>query len=362
MKAPSRVENGPSASHATSTATFGRWAESKAAPVPSASVGLSGGSGFRSSGRRQSSVLDSRSEIGPVVYPALFESDRPVSFLGKRPARFWAQDFDDDYIPAHLIDVVARSLLNKRPRLDMSDGDLAEPVKEFLGQASVGVPVTPKVLDTENVHSTYFGGYQDLAYGEEGRAPHVQAIRELSESYAFKQFSTLSGEARSSHVNKAALSGFDGLSSCFDHDVIEVSSEGGSCQPSPEVPTLSLCDDLDDLAPLDLGVPAVTSVLHPTHTMTATAVATVTDLTGGSSGVLELGCGGGAFDDAHNSLTYSACQVCGVADGACMGSCEHVARCGLEGGDFLGHLDSPGGSVWDALHAQEQEDGATAWW
>jgi hypothetical protein len=60
-----------------------------------------------------------------------------------------------------------------------------------------------------------------------------------------------------------------------DDDVCEVSSEGGSCQPSPEAPVLSLCGDLDEdeieesLTPLDLGNPAIdpSAARHTPRTM-----------------------------------------------------------------------------------------------
>jgi len=89
-----------------------------------------------------------------------------------------------------------------------------------------------------------------------------------------------------------------------DACVYEISSEGGSCQPSPEGPVLSLCGDLgedhgyrtgagDALTPLELGDPAIdpAAARPAARTMvTAPLVAEESDIYGDSGG-LDLGCG-----------------------------------------------------------------------
>ena len=81
-----------------------------------------------------------------------------------------------------------------------------------------------------------------------------------------------------------------------DH-VYEISSEGGSCQPSPEGPILSLCGDLSEdevtgsLTPLDLGNPAIdpASARHTPRTMIPEAATVEMDDFYTAASVLDLG-------------------------------------------------------------------------
>jgi len=296
-----------------------------------------------------------------------FARDIAGSVLGKRPPQFWSEDSDEDSIPSHMIDTVARSLLHKRPRLTFTRPEFSDPLF-YSGQLSpVEIPVS-HVRSQDNVFEQSFhgsvevnAGFQRQAFAP-GTPVHVfpEATTPMSHFTGDDACVTqlYKSAPQSTSFRRSALSGdadcFDGFEDCFEDDVIEVSSEGGSCQPSPDVPVLSLCDDLE-IAPLELGDPAMNPSLHvSSHTMVAAPSVPVSSCVG-VSGVDSV-----AYDDVQAALSFPTCHVCGVGEGACTGACEHVVGVRIESGDILDHLDAHSGNLWNALHSDG--DGSSVWW
>eukprot|EP00291_Cryptomonas_curvata_P026467 CAMPEP_0172156986 /NCGR_PEP_ID=MMETSP1050-20130122/3533_1 /TAXON_ID=233186 /ORGANISM="Cryptomonas curvata, Strain CCAP979/52" /LENGTH=493 /DNA_ID=CAMNT_0012826151 /DNA_START=197 /DNA_END=1679 /DNA_ORIENTATION=+ len=240
-----------------------------------------------------------------------FARDIAGSVLGKRPPQFWSEDSDEDSIPSHMIDTVARSLLHKRPRLTFTRPEFSDPLF-YSGQLSpVEIPVS-HVRSQDNVFEQSFhgsvevnAGFQRQAFAP-GTPVHVfpEATTPMSHFTGDDACVTqlYKSAPQSTSFRRSALSGdadcFDGFEDCFEDDVIEVSSEGGSCQPSPDVPVLSLCDDLE-IAPLELGDPAMNPSLHvSSHTMVAAPSVPVSSCVG-VSGVDSV-----AYDDVQAALSF----------------------------------------------------------
>ena len=90
----------------------------------------------------------------------IFSGDIAASVLGKRPTRFWSEDSDEDSIPSHMIDTVARSLLHKRPRLTYTRPEFSDPLF-YSGQLSpMEIPVS-HVRNQDNVFEQSFQGSVD---------------------------------------------------------------------------------------------------------------------------------------------------------------------------------------------------------
>jgi hypothetical protein len=299
-------------------------------------------------------------------YP--FARDVPGSSLGKRPARFWSEESDEDSIPSHMIDAVARSLLHKRPRLTFTRPDFSDSLSFSRQLSPVEIPAA-HFRSRENVFEQTFQGSVDSDAGF-----HCQDFPTVAPVHTFSEVTTPISQfigdnacspqlyksgPQSTPFRRSGVAGdvgcFVGFEDCFEDDeVIEVSSEGGSCQPSPDVPVLSLCDDLE-IAPLELGDPAMNPSLHlSSHTMVAIPSVAVSSCVGAGAGDPV------AFDDVQDALSFPSCQVCGVGEGACMGACEQVVGVGMESGDILEHLDGHSGGLWNSLHSDG--DGSSVWW
>jgi hypothetical protein len=295
-------------------------------------------------------------------YSMAGDSSASISVLGKRP--FWCDESDEDSIPSHMIDAVARSLLHKRPRLTFTRPELSDS-SFYSGHFSpVEIPVS-HFQSRENVfEQTFHGsvdanaGFHRLAFGP------VAPVQIFSEATTpMSHFSTEEAcmpqdkpAPHSTSFRKYGDSGcFVGFDNCFE-DVIEVSSEGGSCQPSPEVPVLSLCDDFD-IAPLELGNPAMNrSLHHSSHTMIAVSSEPVTIANSVAASVGDPV----AYEVVPASLSFPTCHVCGAGGGACMGACEQVVGVEMESSDILDHLDGHNGGLWNTIHSDAE--GSSVWW
>ncbi len=119
----------------------------------------------------------------------------------------------------------------------------------------------------------------------------------------------------------------------YDACVYEISSEGGSCQPSPEGPVLSLCGDLEEecggraragdaLTPLDLGDPAIdpAAARPAARTMVAAPLAAEESDAYADAG-LDLGGGGG---EAYHLATPAAGAPLGYCSAAVDGPSAHA--------------------------------------
>lgn len=192
------------------------------------------------------------------------------SVLGKRPARYFLDEWangEDYIIPSHMIDSMASSLLHKRPRTVYPDvaacyedhvtvsapvvaslsKDKMAMVEDHAGCETTSSPSIPASdCSSHQLRVSRITRSKKSSISEEAPKRTTADPCDWSQLHA-----KLTEFASDNHGPKAAQADpYDA------YEVYEVSSEGGSCQPSPEGPVLNLCDDSDLLPELDLGQPA----------------------------------------------------------------------------------------------------------